>query len=184
MDEVIVKGMPEALRYFIVSDCGIPVSAFHIMSGSDLPQPANQLLNHPVDMTSTLAKYNRSKLYVDCLRRDISRRVYLREVFLKAQKDDAIVEYGVIAIVLDSFSEEQQKVIKAAKIPFGGLLHDFQIEFKSAPVCFFSISAESLKDTPFKDLKGQLFYGRFNQLSKSTGESIAWIMEILTPTDN
>ncbi len=181
MDEVIVKGMPEALRYFIVSDCGIPVSAFHIIQGEDLPEPANQLLNHPVDMTSTLEKYHGSKLYVDCLRREISRRVYLREVFLKAQKDDAIVEYGVIAIVLDSFSDDQQKVIQAAKIPFGGLLHDFKIEFKSAPVCYFSISAEFLKDTPFRKLKGELFCGRFNQLSKISGESIAWIMEILTP---
>lgn len=182
MDEVIVKGMPEALRYFIVSDCGIPVSAFNIIQGEDLPEPANELLNHPVDMTSTLERYHGSKLYVDCLRRDVSRRVYLREVFLRAQKDDAIVEYGVIAIVLDNFSNKQQEAIQAAEIPFGGLLHDFKIEFKSAPVCYFSISAGFLTDTPFRELEGEVFYGRFNQLSKNSGESVAWIMEILTPS--
>ena len=179
MDEVIVQGMPESLRRYIIEDCSIPASSFKLMPGEFLPNPARKLMYHYDDMTSTLAGYYGSKIVIDRIQGVERDGVYFREVFLRAEKLDTVVEYGVIAIVLDSFEEEQRNVIEADQVPFGGLLHQFKINFQSKPVCFFAISAEHLVDTPFKELKGHTFYGRFNQLSKTNGQTLAWIMEIL-----
>ena len=55
MEEVIVNGMPESLRRYIVDDCSIPPSSFKLMPGDQLPEPARQLMFHDGDMTSTLA---------------------------------------------------------------------------------------------------------------------------------
>ncbi|MDA0348370.1 MAG: hypothetical protein O3C43_15780 [Verrucomicrobia bacterium] len=163
MNEVIVQGMPDSLRHFIIEECAIPATAFKILTGEELPEPSRQLMFHLHDMTSTLEKYHRSKIYIDCLQHKGLPDIYLREVFLRIAEGNAIVEYGVIAIVLDSFNRDQQSVIEADREPFGGLLKKFCIVFESAPVCFFSISAEYLVDTPFKELKGETFYGRFNK---------------------
>lgn len=182
MDEVIVQGMPESLRQYITDDCSIPAAAFTLMPGEKLPQPAQKLLFHKQDMTSTLERFHNAQLYVDCIQRYEIDEIYLREVFLKTRDKDKVVEYGVIAIVLDNFSREQRLIIEADYEPFGGLLHKFGIEFKSAPVCFFSIHADYLEDTPFKRIKNCLLYGRFNSLSKPDGRTLAWIMEILPET--
>jgi hypothetical protein len=60
-------------------------------------------------------------------------------------------------------------------------MHQFRIPFDSAPICFFSVTAEGVAKTPFGGvgLNGASSYGRFNQLTKTTGEPLAWIMEIL-----
>jgi hypothetical protein len=163
MDEVIVQGMPELLRRYITEDCSIPASSFNLMPGDSLPDPARKLIYHHDDMTTTLASHYGSEIYIDKIQSIERGDVYLREVFLRTKNTDTVVEYGVIAIVLDSFDEEHRKVIEADHAPFGGLLHQFKIDFKSAPVCFFAISAEYLVDTPFKDLEGHTFYGRINQ---------------------
>lgn len=183
MDEVIVQGMPESLRRYILEDCSIPASSFKLMPGERLPDPARKLMYHYDDMTSTLAGYYGSEIYIDKIQSIERGDVYLREVFLRTRNSETVVEYGVIAIVLDSFDEEQRRIIEADCEPFGGLLHQFKIEFLSAPVCFFAICAEYLADTPFKELEGHIFYGRFNQLSRPNGQTLAWIMEIL-PEEN
>ena len=179
MDEVIVNGMPDSLRRYITEECSIPAAAFTIMPGEKLPEPEQKLLFHPNDMTSTLEQYLKSELYVERIQNLETEDVYLREVFLRTRDSDAVVEYGVIAIVLKSFTKDQHPVIHADYEPLGGLLHQFKIDFESTPVCFFSILAEYLVNTPFKELAGHVFYGRFNQLTKANGQKLAWIMEIL-----
>ncbi|MDG2166412.1 MAG: hypothetical protein P8L44_00610 [Opitutales bacterium] len=183
MEEVIVNGMPESLRRYIVEDCSIPAASFRILPGEELPEPARQLMFHDEDMTSTLARYYKSDIYIDKIQSLERGDVYLREVFLRTKKADTVLEYGVIAIVLDSSDQEHREEIEADQEPFGGLLHKFKVEFQSAPVCFFAISAGYIVLTATKDLENYTFYGRFNQLSKTNGQTLAWIMEIL-PEEN
>jgi hypothetical protein len=46
---------------------------------------------------------------------------------------------------------------------------------------FFSIRAEELGDAPFTPPRNSTCFGRFNRLFKPSGESLAWILEILPP---
>jgi hypothetical protein len=104
--------------------------------------------------------------------------MYLREVYLRTETD-TIVEYGVIAIALDQFTAPQQSAIQAGQIPLGGLLHQFDIPFVSAPIGFISVPAKGFTDTPLQLSANSTCFGRFNRLVKPTGEPLAWILEIL-----
>jgi hypothetical protein len=179
VDQVIAPVLPETLRKFMREGCRIPASAFHPLSPKDLPEPARRLLVHSQDMTSTLAGFHESPLRVEVLQQQRENELYLREVFLRTVSGDAIVEYGVIGIALDQFTAAQQDAVEAGQTPLGALLHRFKIPFESAPIGFFSASGELLLETPLQAPKDAICFGRFNRLSKPTGEPLAWILEIL-----
>lgn len=179
LEHVIADGLPEALRTFMRERCRIPAGAFCPVAGSRLPQPARQLLDHREDMTSTLAAFHESPLGVDVLQWQRSNDLYLREVFLRTTSAAMIVEYGVIAIALEQFPAMAQEAIQTGLVPLGGLLHRAKIPFESAPIGFFSVSGAALAATPFRPATNLTCYGRFNRLTKSTGEPLAWILEIL-----
>jgi hypothetical protein len=179
LEHVIAQGLPVALRTFIHERCRIPADAFCPLPGSSLPEPARQLLDHRQDMTSTLATFHESPLGVNVLQWQRSHDLYLREVFLRTTSTGMIVEYGVIAIALEHFPVEAQEAIQAGRVPLGGLLHRVKIPFESAPIGFFSISGAALGATPLRPASDVTCHGRFNRLTKSTGEPLAWILEIL-----
>ncbi|MCZ6673253.1 MAG: hypothetical protein O7C75_09980 [Verrucomicrobia bacterium] len=179
MAETIVQNMPEELRDFLDHACSLSLSSFELLPPEEMPQPQRELLTHSVDMTSTLADFHESALQVDLLQKKALKDVYIREVYLRTIYSEEIVEYGVIAIVLGSFEPEQRKVIEEAKEPLGGLLHQFKIEFKSAPICFFSLAEGAVTQNPVAGFGNEKYYGRFNRLSKPNDQTLAWIMEIL-----
>ena len=179
VDQVIAPVLPAALQQFMRENCRIPSNAFHALPGDRLPQPARQLLFHAQDMTSTLASFHESPLRVEILQQQRLGDLYLREVFLRTTREDAMVEYGVIAISLEQFTLIEQAAVQAGQIPLGGLLHRFKIPFESAPIGFFSVAGGALAATPLREPKDVTCYGRFNRLTKPTGEPLAWILEIL-----
>lgn len=181
MNQLLTQDLPAALQSFMHESCHLPAAAFHPLSGPRLPQPAQRLLVHTDDMTSTLAAFHESPLRVEILQKQVLDDLYLREVFLRTTAANAIVEYGVIAIALDQFTPEQQTAITTGQAPLGALLHQFAIPFTSAPIRFFSIRAESLAATRLPVTSGSICHGRFNRLAKPTGEPLAWILEILPP---
>lgn len=180
---VLTRGLPESLQRFMRETCGIPLAVLVARPGAELPEPARQLLVHGQDMTSTLAAFHGSPLGVEVLQRRQDDTLYFREVFLRTRSDDRIVEYGVIAIALEQFTPLQREAILAGEIPLGELLHRFRIPFVSAPIGFFSVSSASLGDRPFAVPGDTLCHGRFNRLGKPTGETLAWILEILPPAN-
>lgn len=163
--------------------CRIPSHALHRLPGPALPSPARELLDHARDMTSTLATFHRSPLRVEVLQHMLHHETYLREVFLRTESTGQIVEYGVIAIMLERFTPPQRQAIQTGEAPLGGLLHRFKIPFTSAPISFFSVSTALLARTPLAGLGTGKCHGRFNQLAQPSGEPLAWIMEILPPFD-
>lgn len=161
--------------------CGVPLDELRALPGGQLPEPARQLLVHAHDMTSTLEAFHRSALRVEVLRRAQADTPYFREVFLRTQSHDRIVEYGVIAIDLEQFTPPQREAIQAGQIPLGELLHRFRIPFVSSPIGYFEVSAGRLGRRPFAVPEGTTCFGRFNRLATPSGQALAWILEILPP---
>jgi hypothetical protein len=181
VEQAVAQDLPEILQKFMRETCGLRVDAFRPREGVELPQPDQRLLVHANDMTSTLAGFHGSSLRVEVLQRVQRDTLYLREVFLRTRDRDRIVEYGVIAIALEQFAPAQQDLILAGQIPLGALLHRFHLQFVSAPIGFFAVSASDLAETPLHIPEGSTCYGRFNRLAKTTGDPLAWILEILPP---
>lgn len=161
--------------------CHLPSDTLHSLPGAALPEPDRSLLDHARDMTSTLADFHRSLLRVEILQQVRQDDLYLREVFLRTQTLDLIVEYGVIAIALEHFTPPQREAIQGGYGPLGGLLHQFKIPFVSAPIRFFSVASAVLTRLPFGGGRSTRCHGRLNHLSRPTGEPLAWILEILPP---
>lgn len=180
VEQVIAQEVPETLRRFVREGCGIAPEAFRPLAPTAVPEPDRRLLVHAHDMTSTLAAFHGSVLHVEVLQAQRLDDFYVREVLLRTEAN-VVVEYGVIAIALEQFTAPQQEAIQAGKIPLGGVLHRFHISFVSAPIGFFSVPASELKVTPFQVPGNIACHGRFNRLAKSSGESLAWILEILPP---
>ena len=179
LDEAIAQSVPDSFWRFVRETCGAQPGAFRPLNGSEVPEPAKQLLVHRRDMTSTLAEHHGSALRVEILQQRRLGDLYLREVFLRTLATDRSVEYGVIAISLEQFPPAAQDIIQAGRMPLGAVLHAFKLPFISAPIGFFSVDAKSLATTPLAASKAAVCYGRFNRLTKPTGEPLAWIMEIL-----
>jgi hypothetical protein len=180
VEQVIAQDVPEALRKFVREGCSVSPEAFCPLAPAAISEPEQQLLVHSHDMTSTLSTFYNALLRVEVLQSRELDDLYLREVFLRTPADE-IVEYGVIAIALDQFKRSQQEAIRAGQVPLGGLLHRFKIPFVSAPIGFFSVPARNLGNTPFAGADNAACFGRFNRLTKLSGEPLAWIMEILPP---
>lgn len=181
MDEVVAQDVPETLAGFIREVCGVRPEALRALAPPELPERERQLLVHANDMTTTLATFHGSALSVDILHCRAQGEVYLREVFLRTQPANRVVEYGVIAIALEQFDDDARQIIRAGRTPLGSLLHQFKIPFVSAPIGFFSVESESLAATRFALPPAATCYGRFNRLAKPSGEPLAWILEILPP---
>jgi hypothetical protein len=179
MNDVIAPEVPEVLWKFLAESCRLRSADLRLLPPGALPERDRRLLVHSRDMTSTLAEFHGGALRVEVLQQQRLEDLYLREVFLRTIDDGKIVEYGVIAIALDQFTAPQGEAIQAGDVPLGGLLHQFQIQFVSAPISFFSVSGPGLAATPLGALDPATCFGRFNRLTKPTGEPLAWIMEIL-----
>jgi hypothetical protein len=178
---VSAPGVPLSLWNFLHASCRLPTDALQLQPGPELPEPARSLLVHDRDMTSTLADFHASPLRVEIVQHVQQDDIYLREVFLRTQSLDQIVEYGVIAIMLEQFTPPQRAAIRGGRAPLGGLLHFYRIPFVSAPISFFSVADTKLTQSRLAGVMRGLCYGRFNLLAKPTGEPLAWIMEILPP---
>lgn len=176
-----VLSLPAPLTQYMRETCGLRVDQFQPVPPAGVAEPERRLLCHTTDMTSTLAAFHGGPLRVEVLRTERRGEMYLREVFLRTRAENRIVEYGVIAIALDQFSPPQQEAILAGQIPLGELLHRFAIPFVSAPIGFFSVSGAVLSGSPLAIPAATVCHGRFNRLSRSSGEPLAWILEILPP---
>ncbi len=179
MVEVVLQKMPVDLRAFIENNCALSMESFRLIEPAEMPQPQRKLLCHDGDMTSTLSEFHGSVLQVKALQKNNRKGTYIREVYLRAVEGGKIVEYGVIAILLQGFEPQQRKLIEQDREPLGGLLHRFEIEFTSAPLCFFSLKQDAVARNPVAGFGQPEYYGRFNELAKPSGQSLAWIMEIL-----
>ena len=173
--------LPGTLQQFLRTECHLDTEAFIPLAAAELPDRDRLLLAHHRDMTSTLAAFHGSALRVELLQCVTRENLYLREVFLRTTQADRAVEYGVIAMALDQFGETERAAIAAHQSPLGAVLHQFKIAFVSAPIGFFSVAPEARGRTPLAHVPEGICYGRFNRLSKPTGEPLAWIMEILPP---
>jgi hypothetical protein len=178
LDHVTERGVPETLLTFIRENCDIAQDIVRWLPGEKLPKREQLLLVHANDMTTTLSEFYGGPLHVKILHKTQRDDLYLREVYLCTESDQ-IVEYGVIAVALEQFTVSQQSAIHAGQVPLGGLLHQFQVPFVSAPIGYVSLPAKGLNVSSLPAPAGSTCFGRFNRLSKPTGEPLAWILEVL-----
>ena len=166
----------------ILSGSKLGDAAFIWLPGEQVPDPFRGLLVHDHDMTSELARFHADSISLTVLRSQEIDGIYLREVTLHTASSGKPVEYGLIAILLDSFPDDLRPEILAGNTPLGAILNESGLAYGSEPQGFFQIPAERLSNIFPESRGGANLYGRYNHLVRDDGRCLARIIEIL-PTE-
>lgn len=146
-----------------------------------VPAPYHKLLVHNGDMTSRLEAFHGGDIALTVLHKDQTPAGYEREVILRLEETGLPVEYGAIEIELDAFQPDLRSKILEAHLPLGGLLNTYHFGYCSRPRAFIKITSDPLMEEIFGFPRGQIFYGRCNELLTSEGRVFARIVEVLRP---
>lgn len=165
-------------HYFYEKE-GESLPDFRFLRGEEVPYPYRSLLVHTNDMTPTLAAFHHSRLYLEVHEHESNDSFVMRLVTLHAQSNDAPVEYGAIAIQLGGLPPEVAAEVVAGRKPLGGLLGEYGVEHRGAPVAYFSVPADFHIARALNQAPGETLYGRCNQLLDREGMVFADIVEIL-----
>jgi hypothetical protein len=172
---------PGAGEYFAASHLGVVPLSW--IPANEVPQPYHKLLVHDHDMTSELAYFHGDSISLTVLHSQLNDPIYLREVTLHAATSGAIVEYGLIEILLDSFPPDLRPRILAGDTPLGAILTHSGLPFRSEPQGFFTIPAHTLESIFPPSPTGKILFGRYNHLVGDKSQIFARILEIL-PSQN
>ena len=152
-----------------------------IIMGSEMPQPYRSLLVHEHDMTSTLEGFHDGQIHLRVLSSAQEGNLYRREVVLAVDGSDAPVEFGAIRIHLAALPAPTRIQVLEAKRPLGAILSECAVEYTSRPRVFFRIDSDDVINRALELSGKQHLFGRCNEISDTTGRSIAEIVEILPP---
>jgi len=165
-------------HYFYEKE-GLNLPDFRFLRGDEVPYPYRSLLVHTNDMTPTLAAFHHSRLFLEVHEHESNDAFVIRLVTLHAVSDQAPVEYGAIAIQLGGLPAELAAEVVAGRKPLGGLLGEYGVEHRGAPVAYFSVPADERIASALGQQPGEILYGRCNQLLDGDGMVFADIVEIL-----
>jgi len=150
---------------------------------SEVPPPYGKLLVHSSDMTPTIETFYQQPIHLRVVKRWLEQQVYFREVTLNLDADNRPVEYGVIRIYLDLFTEAARRLIVQGERPLGAILRSEAIAHMGWPNAFFRIHSESRLES-LLCLKGAAeLYGRHNLLLNATRQVLAEVIEVLAPVE-
>ena len=151
------------------------------LPAAEVPPPFHQLLVHDHDMTSELADFHGDSIRLKVLHSRQAGLLYFREVSLHAAASGTPVEYGLIEISLEVFPVSLRQLILAEKLPFGTLLNDSGLAYRSEPQGFFTVPADPLRAVFPQPSSGEILFGRYNHLVSGESTCLARILEILPP---
>lgn len=162
---------------------GLAAPAVEKLAGDQIPPPARQLLNHDVDMTSTLQKFFGSAIELNILSKTYQGLILKRKVVLCLQNSGRPVEFGAIEIDLTQMPEAARRVVLEGVQPLGGILNSFRVHYTSHPSAFFSVESDELMSKCFDIGSPSILYGRCNTLKYSDGSLLANVVEVLPPLE-
>tara|TARA_B100002019_G_scaffold22307_2_gene16972 strand:- start:8736 stop:9287 length:552 start_codon:yes stop_codon:yes gene_type:complete len=158
---------------------GIPSLVFEELQPNDIPEPYFSLLVHEGDMTSRLESYFDDKICVKKLSSSNDGKSYFREVILETINSSTITEYGAIEIKLENLNEELKPIVIEARKPLGAILNEAQIPYVSSPRAFLKVIPDNEMIDVFGTVESDYLFGRSNEISSYTGQTIARIVEVL-----
>lgn len=103
------------------------VGTFVSVDGSDVPEPARGLLDHNEHMTVTVERFHQSPVRVEILQAIAIENWYCREILLRHESDDRVVQYGIVRLNLSLLSEPVREEILARQKPLGRLLIEYNV---------------------------------------------------------
>jgi chorismate-pyruvate lyase len=165
---------------------GLPLPSVTRVEGLDVPEPYRTLLVHQRDMTPTLAEAYGRDIQLRVIRKDLSDRVYARQIVLETAGNGKAVLFGAIKIYLHRFPPAARRLVLAGKQPLGGILQSEGVAHTSRPEAYIRVEADAVIEKalalPKPLAKPPILYGRRNALWDSSQQALAQVVEILPPS--
>jgi hypothetical protein len=160
------------------SHAGVPLPKVRRIAATEIPSPYHSLLVHENDMTFTLERHFGGPVVLRPLSTMLTRGWYLRRVLLVQAYSGRPVEMGAIRLKLRAFDPHLQSLILRNEIPFGRLLREAHIDFKSRPRVFIELEPNPEMMGVFWMREPRTLYGRQTEAFHG-GVKIGDIVEIL-----
>ena len=157
---------------------GVPLPKVREISPRDIPFPYRSLLVHENDMTLTLERHFGGPVMLRTLSTMLSGDWYLRRVLLVQAYSGRPVEMGAIRMRISAFKPRLRTQILKNEVPFGRLLRDAGIEFKSEPRAFLEIEPNPEMMGVFWMREPRTLFGRQTEAFQG-GLKVGDIVEIL-----
>jgi len=157
---------------------GVPLPRVREVSPKDIPFPYRTLLVHENDMTLTLERHFGGPVALRPLSTVMQGGWYLRRVLLVQAYSGRPVEMGAIRLRLQAFKPRLRSQILKNEVPFGRLLRDAGVDFKSEPRVFLEIEPNPEMMGVFWMREPRTLYGRQTEAFQG-GTKIGDIVEIL-----
>ncbi|XAM00195.1 hypothetical protein OT109_02160 [Phycisphaeraceae bacterium D3-23] len=175
----------------MIPDVLYPLSAFEATGGGgaasvafieaeELTPPYRSLLAHDRDMTGTLEAFFGQPMNLRVRVRKLEGDALLRQVTLVGADDGRLAEFGAIRIDLSCFDGVARGLVIDGRIPLGRILREHGVAYISNPSAYLKVTPGPILNEALQVSGGPL-YGRKNQLTTPTGQTIAHIIEILPP---
>ncbi len=182
--ETDVVGAKEVFPLLVV-DVGtwqLDFTQVTIIPPDAMPSAYHRLLVHHHHMTVTLEDHYQDHLNVEVLSVRREDQSYHREIVLRTQKQNRIVQFGVVRIDLNCCSQSVQKAILAENTPLGRVLIEHNVLRRIEPTAFLKI-APGKKLMNWMELDRDMFlYGRMGVIFCDERPAIA-VLEILAPLE-
>ncbi len=161
--------------------CGRELPPLTPLLAQQMPEPYRRLLVHEQNMTPTLEDYHGDTIHIERLNVLADRKERSREVILKLNTNEKVVEYGASRIFINHLPHRAVTLIKEGKIPLGTILTMYDCKHVVELCGFFKIPSTPFFKEVFPGLNGSPLYGRRNALVAPDGMPLAEVCEVLPP---
>ena len=103
------------------------LGTFESVQASDLPDDAHALLAHNNHMTVTLEAFHNSLVDVEIIAEQEVDAFYAREVLLRRQSEQGIVQFGIMRVWLTDMAATAERDLRQRKQPLGRVLIDHNV---------------------------------------------------------
>lgn len=98
------------------------LGSFEAVSADQMPEPYRGLLAHEHHMTVTVEAFHRCAVGVEVLASQTTATHYSRKILLRRQRDNQVVQFGVMRVDLRLLSPAVRREIEAQQTPLGHVL--------------------------------------------------------------
>jgi chorismate-pyruvate lyase len=103
-------------------ETSVGVGVFQEAEAEELPDSFRKLLVHDDHMTLAVESFHGCSVKVEVIRSRMDGNAYIREILLRRETDDEVVQYGIVRLQLDVLAPATREEILAEKVPLGRVL--------------------------------------------------------------
>lgn len=154
-----------------------------LVEAEAMPAPYRQLLAHHDHMTVTVEAFHHSLVDVEVLEAFWEPPLYRRKILLRRQRDQAVVQFGLVLLDTSVLPEEATQEIIGGKIPLGRVLIEHNVLRQVHLSSLFRIQCGPELATLFAVPTGTETYGRTARIHMSGHPSLK-LVEIVAPLNS